>query len=232
MINTSILRLLRPRLVLIKQVPVFFFKGGMSSTSKATTYEDVLNFWFNESKGIEKYKLWFGGGPDADKTILDKFGGLVLQARSSELAHWEDLSQGVSAGLAFVILIDQFCRNIYRGTADQFSHDYKALNVALKIIESGKDKELSFLQRQFLYLPVEHCESLEMQKKSLQLFGDLATDAVGSDEAGAMSMAMKYAEEHHEVICKFGRYPKRNAALGRENTPEEIEILQNWHYSF
>lgn len=204
----------------------------MASTT-SSSYESVLKFWFPEDKTTEeKVKLWFFGGPEVDQFIKDEFGDLVSQARDGKLSQWEDLTEGPRAGLAFIILIDQFCRNVYRGSPDQFSHDGKALAVTHRIISSGKDKELPLVYRPFLLLPLEHCEDMDQQNSSLQLFTEFLDECekANSDVTGFAKQSLMFAKQHHEVISKYGRFPRRNKTLGRESTPEEIVALENWSY--
>ncbi|XP_057307982.1 uncharacterized protein LOC130645873 [Hydractinia symbiolongicarpus] len=211
--------------------PALRYRMASNST---LTYQDVLHFWFEEPKNNqERMKLWFGGGPEQDSLIKDKFGDLVKQARNGELSHWEDLScGGPKSGLAFVLLIDQFCRNIYRGTGDMFSHDHKALAVALKIINEGSYKQFTPAERFCLYLPLEHHEDKETQVRCLELYTELAEETKGTEDAMFGESGVKYSLQHKGLIDRFGRYPKRNAPLGRNNTPEEEKFLKEEKFDF
>jgi len=179
-------------------------------------------------------KLWFTGGQDNDEIIRERFGDLVVQAREGKLGHWEDMSEGAHGGLAFIILLDQFCRMLYRGTERAYNCDNKALDVTLRMIEGGLDRELNRTQRLFAYLPLEHAECLQMQEKCVQMFKTLATDIHNDvkeeEEEQLVKMGLVLAEEHLVVIQQFGRFPKRNKPLGRVNTPEEDEFLKNCPY--
>jgi uncharacterized protein (DUF924 family) len=117
-----------------------------------------------------------------------------------------------------VILLDQFTRNIYRDTPQAFAGDALALDIAVAAVDQGFDRKLDAYERWFLYLPFEHAEDWAMQQRSLALFGQLAAET--GDRA-----PLQWAEEHAEVIRRFGRYPHRNAILGRPSTPEEIIFL-------
>ena len=127
--------------------------------------------------------------------------------------------------LALAILLDQFPRNMYRGTPHAFASDPQALAVARAIVAHGLDRELLPVQRWFVYLPFEHAEDIEAQRESLRLFASLGD---GPDAASVQD----YAQRHHDVIARFGRFPHRNAILGRESTPEEVEFLAQPGSSF
>ena len=143
----------------------------------ASTHQQVLNFWFHERTTMqEKQKLWFAGFPGDDKIIRERFSDLVVKARDGKLGQWEDLSEGASGGLAFVILLDQFCRSLYRGTQESFDCDHKSLQVSLRMIDGGMDKQLTHVERVFAYLPLQHCEDILMQEKSVQLYRGLVEE--------------------------------------------------------
>jgi uncharacterized protein (DUF924 family) len=130
-------------------------------------------------------------------------------------------------------LLDQFSRNIYRGTAKAFSQDSLALDVCLRGIEKGFDKRLHPVERLFFYMPLEHSEDLEMQKKSVEYFSVLEKTFTSTPSLVSIISEFKnYAEKHYVIIERFGRFPHRNEVLGRESTPQEIEFLKQPGSSF
>eukprot|EP00112_Aurelia_sp_Birch-Aquarium-sp1_P020512 Seg530.1 transcript_id=Seg530.1/GoldUCD/mRNA.D3Y31 product="hypothetical protein" protein_id=Seg530.1/GoldUCD/D3Y31 len=192
-------------------------------------FQPVLDFWFAPGKSTkEQQKIWFAG-KSVDEEIRSKFGDLIIKARNGELKAWEDNEK---SSLAHILLIDQFCRSVYRGTADAFSHDPVALRIARKVIDSGKHKNLNAMERFFLYLTHQHAENIDIQNKSLLLYEELASDCQGTEFEDMAKSGVSYAKQHREVVEKYGRFPKRNQAIGRENTPEEEELLKNYPYGF
>ena len=126
----------------------------------------------------------------------------------------DPLSETPEGSLALVIILDQFPRNMYRGTPQAFASDAKALKVAKEAVEKKFDRDLLPMQRMFLYLPFEHSENIDDQEQSVKFFENLGDE-----------LALKYAIEHRDAITQFGRFPHRNAILGRESTPEELRFL-------
>jgi uncharacterized protein (DUF924 family) len=175
------------------------------------TAEDICRFWFDE---IE-HSSWFRKNPEFDRDLEDRFGALLEQAKRGELDHWCDCATGY---LGLIVLLDQFSRNIHRDSAEAFAADAKALQLALEVVAKGLDEELTLEQRSFAYLPFRHAEDLAMQKIGLDKTRELNAAGYGSD---------KYAIGHLSVIELFGRFPYRNKALSRENTPEEETYLAN-----
>lgn len=188
---------------------------------------EVLTFWFGAPGEDTSYaacrKLWFGKAPEFDRAIAERFRSLIEQAAAGQLDSWQRTSQGA---LALLILLDQFPRNLYRGTPQAFASDLKALAVAKTAIDRKFDQELAPLQRIFVYLPLEHSEMLPNQMRSVALFEKLSADAPELQDT------FDYAIKHRDVIDRFGRFPHRNAILGRFSTPEEIEFLQQPGSSF
>ena len=175
----------------------------------------ILNFWFGEpnSSTYAQYKdFWFQSTPELDQQIKKQFEPLYEKAVKGEL---DSLTQTPEGSLALIILLDQFPRNMYRGTPQAFASDAKALKIAKEAVEKKFDQNLLPRQRTFLYLPLEHSENSEDQEQSVKLF-----EAIGDE------LALKYAIEHRDVIAQFGRFPYRNAILGRKSTPEEITFLE------
>ena len=168
---------------------------------------DVLEFW--ESTGS---KGWWMKNDDVDAQIHEKFGQLHRQACAGELDDWRETPDGA---LALIIVLDQFSRNMFRGSPKTFAQDAKALKLAKDAIAKGFDKQANETLQFFFYLPFEHSENIEDQERSLELF-----EAYNGDPE-----FMKAAREHHDIIKRFGRFPHRNEVLGRETTLEEQAYL-------
>ena len=179
----------------------------------------VFDFWFADTD-VQR-REWFQKDDAFDREIERRFGHEIAQALEGGLRHWD--AEGPQAALARILLLDQFCRNVYRGTPLAFAGDHLALQAALDMIEAGRDQLLPPLQRAFVYLPLEHAEDMAMQEQAVALFTRLAeTDAGNQGLAGMLD----YARRHREVIRRFGRFPHRNAILGRPSTPDELAFLQ------
>lgn len=168
------------------------------------TPRDVLDFWFEQDR-----KTWFEKNPAFDETIRSRFLPLYEKAIDGQLEDWRN---GPKRCLALVIVLDQFPRNMFRATARAFAADSSARDAARVIVNRGWDEAFSPDERMFAYLPFEHSEAMEDQELSLKLF------------QGNPNFA--WARKHWEIIRRFGRFPHRNAALGRASTPEEIEFLR------
>lgn len=178
--------------------------------------DEILRFWFED---IE-HSHWFKKDSEFDRELEQRFGKLLLLAKNDQLDNWCSISRG---RLALIILLDQFSRNIYRGTAGSFEADPKALRLTLDGINAGSDNILSLEQRSFFYLPLRHAENVEMQKLGLEKTRELNDAGYGTD---------KYALSHLEIIERFGRFPHRNLVLGRRNTAEEDEYLKDGKSGF
>ncbi|MFO1049475.1 MAG: DUF924 family protein [Geminicoccaceae bacterium] len=175
---------------------------------------DVLEFWF--ASGNEE--RWFKADPEFDRDIADRFAGLVGLARGGALTDWAATADGA---LAMCLLLDQFPRNIWRGTPGAFSCDERAREVAAAAILAGHDRAVAAPGRMFFYLPFEHSEDLAHQEHCLELMRGLDDPEL-----------LHWAQRHHAVIAQFGRFPHRNAILGRESTDAETEFLQQPGSSF
>jgi len=179
----------------------------------------VLNYWFGTLGSADDGQvrpLWFTKSAATDEEIRSRFGALVEQALQQALAHWGDSAQ---ARLARILLLDQFTRNIYRDSARAFAGDPLALQLALGLMDSPEARELSTLQRWFMLMPLEHAEDLSMQNRCVQAFEALAT------EDPRLTGAADYAHRHQQVIAQYGRFPHRNALLGRASTEAEQQYL-------
>ncbi len=181
---------------------------------------EVLDFWFGvpgEAGYLQTRKEWFSKDDAFDARIGEHFGALIDSALRGELAAWALSPNGA---VAQIIVLDQFTRNTRRGSAGMFSGDALALAAARALCRDGGERGLPGVFRQFVYLPFEHSEDIADQRESLRLFAQLA------DDEPALAGLMDWAQRHHDIVARFGRFPHRNALLGRESTPEEIEFLK------
>ena len=186
----------------------------------------IISFWFKEQELSapqidRRMEIWFSEDPVLDHEIEKEFGDDVAAASEGKLDHWAVDPHG---RLALIILIDQFRRNIHRGTADAFSKDKLALKLCVEGAMAKKDKGLSPIQRVFFYMPLQHAESKKVQEKSVELYNRLA-EAVSPTYRETFLTVAQFAELHKDIVDQFGRFPHRNAMLGRENTAEEAEYL-------
>lgn len=186
---------------------------------------DVLNYWFGGGDPAKRPR-WCGGGEEAAQEIRNKFGALVEKARNDELKHWEN---DPKACLALILLQDQFMRSLYKGKPEFTSRDPYCEELARKFIKRETHDHLKFSPagRGFLYLPFEHSENRESQELSVQLFAKLEEDTKGTESESNSKGWHRFACLHKEVVDQFGRFPQRNKVLGRENTPEEEDWLNN-----
>ena len=182
----------------------------------------VLDFWFGptDDPGHALTKpQWFKKDGAFDATIRQRFGALVEVALIDATDAWLTRPVQPLPALARVIVLDQFTRNIFRGSARAFAGDGMALQTARALVASGADRALSGVQRQFAYLPFEHAEDLSHQRTAVQLYQQLAQDEP------ALAGLVEWAQKHLEIVARFGRFPHRNAALGRASTDEEAAFL-------
>lgn len=195
----------------------------------AVTPASVLDFWFGAGDLVDK--RWFKGGTAFDREIEQRFGSAVDAALDGRLDGWAASTAGT---LALVLVLDQFTRNIHRGTPRAFAGDARALTLAQRLVATNAHLELSPLRRWFAYMPLEHAEDLALQRRCVQLFEVLVADAeaTGSRHAAALAGALDYARRHRDVIARFGRFPHRNAILGRVSSAEEQAFLQQPGSSF
>lgn len=182
--------------------------------------DDILTFWFDEA-GPEQ---WFGKDPAFDDEIRERFGAVTHQARDGKLETWSDTPHGC---LALIILIDQFSRNIHRGSPLTWSADVHGLALTRLALDKGYDAALDLAERKFLYMPLMHSEHLADQERSVELFRRLAEEGAENGE-----VTVDYAVRHRDIVARFGRFPHRNEILGRESTPEEIALLEDPDNSF
>ena len=171
------------------------------------TPSDVVAFWKEAGPG-----KWFKKDAAFDALFRRRFHDAHVAAARRELDHWADMAEG---SLALLILLDQFPRNSFRGTGHAFATDPLALMVARRALDAGHDLEIDGDVRRFFYLPLQHSEDLADQQRQVELF-QTRMDRAPDD---------RWAEHHHAVVARFGRFPHRNAALGRETTAEEAAFL-------
>ena len=188
----------------------------------ARAADDVLDAWFRGDPSVARAE-WFRKDEAFDAAIRDRFGALVEAALQGAHRDWDATPAGA---LARVLLLDQFTRNIFRGTPRAFAGDGLALEAARSMLQRGDDRALAPLQRVFAYLPYEHAEDATAQRKSVRLF-----EALEREEPSTTDFA-EYARRHAAVIERFGRFPHRNAVLGRTSTAEETAFLREPGSSF
>jgi uncharacterized protein (DUF924 family) len=176
---------------------------------------DVLSFWFGPPP-LARRDVWFRKDAAFDATIRERFSETIAAALAGAYGEWCTDPHGA---LARVIVLDQFTRNAFRDTPEAFAGDARALATAEEAIHGGLDRALDPVERGFLYIPFEHSEEVAMQERALALFDALA------QETGDRS-ALDWAERHAAIVRRFGRFPHRNAVLGRVSTAEEIEFLK------
>ena len=182
---------------------------------------EILRFWFGGDADYGKvHKRWFEKNPLFDAEVRERFAPLHGQLAVSR--EWLDAPRDA---LARIIVLDQFPRHIYRGQARAFSTDPQALEAAKHLLAKGWDRELLPVERMFAYLPFQHSESLDDQLRACELYEPLKAFAETAD-------TMRYAIAHRDIIQRFGRFPHRNAALGRASTAEELEFLKQPGSSF
>lgn len=194
----------------------------------------LREFWFGAlpltaAALSERMAFWFGAaGEPLDEEIRVRFGGLIERAAAGELASWAD---GPRRRLSLILLLDQFPRNIYRGTARAFAGDERALALTLSGMQSAADAALDPVERLFFYMPLQHAESLEAQDEALAAYRRLLGE-VAAQLRESFAGALHAAEEHRSIIERFGRFPHRNQALGRDSTRAEEEWLRESHSHF
>lgn len=185
---------------------------------------NIHQFWFGalDEAGFaapEQQRLWFGASEQTDSTVRKRFSNLVTRALAGELDHWAARNDGL---VALVLLLDQFTRNIYRGTPQAFAGDTAAVALTTGAIAANRHRALPAIHRVFLYLPLEHSEDLVAQQDCVRLFAGLASDT----DAARVNDFARYAQAHHQVIARFGRFPHRNTILGRPSTAEELAYME------
>lgn len=200
--------------------------AGSLPVARDARAREVLRFWIGDATDglaplLRRQQLWFTRDEATDQAIRERFAGLVEEAGRGALQGWA----GAPAGwLALLLVLDQFPRNLFRGQARAYAFDPRARQLAEQGIAGGQDLLLPAPARLFCYLPLEHAEDPAAQRRSVALFEALAQAAPAGHEA-VFAGWLDYARAHAEVIARFGRFPHRNAALGRTSTPAERDYL-------
>lgn len=176
--------------------------------------ENILRFWFEELSPAQH----FAQDDKVDDLIRTRFGATWEAARQGELWTWRDSARG---RLAEILVLDQFSRNIHRGSALAFAQDAQALTLAQELVASRRDADLPSVQRAFAYMPYMHSESLTIHAQAMALFSQ-----------PGLEHNLQFEQRHQEILARFGRYPHRNAVLGRDSTPQEIAFLAQPGSSF
>jgi len=189
-------------------------------------WQPLLEWWFGTLESpneiaADKGKLWFGKRDSQDLEARTRFGDWVEQALAGGLTEWAQCPEG---WLALVLLLDQLPRMIYRDTPKSFSGDLRAQALVAQGIAADFDRQLRPIQRVFIYLVFEHCENLAVQNEAVSRYIELVAQQPEAERA-LFTDYLNYAEKHQQVIARFGRFPHRNAVLGRESTAEELEFL-------
>ncbi len=191
----------------------------------SVTPDTVLDFWFGAPGSSERghsRAMWFKKDAAFDAALRLRFGALHAQAGAGQLTAWE---REPASQLALIIVLDQFSRNLYRGAPASFACDAAALRLAKNLVARGADAALLPVMRSFVYLPYEHSEALADQDESVRLFELLEAEPATKGLA-------EWAHKHRDIVRRFGRFPHRNAILGRASTAEEIVFLQQPGSSF
>jgi len=193
---------------------------------------EVLNFWFGQrpysaAQVHQHSRLWFGESnapeltPQTDELVRERFGDLTSAAAQGQLDAWQS---GPRRRLALILLLDQFSRNIFRGTARAFAQDRQALSLTLTGMQVGADATLDPVERIFFYMPLTHTEDADVQEEGIAAFRRLRDEAP-AEMSKMFDASLASAMEHRQIVTRFGRFPHRNRALGRESTPEEVQWL-------
>lgn len=197
------------------------------------TPEDILDFWLGTLRpdGTVEPEIsarWWRKDPAFDDEIRTRFGEFVDRAGTGALDDWAKSARG---RVALVVLLDQFPRNLHRGSGRAFEHDPRARAHAVEALDSGQDREVPPMLAYFLYMPLMHSESLEDQDRCVRAFDEAAARAPDGPRK-ALEGGTHFARKHRDIVARFGRFPHRNAALGRESTPEEVDFLKQPGSSF
>lgn len=193
------------------------------------TWQDIHSFWFKELSLEKDYlkergQLWFGKNPDVDQYMRKQF--LPLLQDFSAGRYFSEWKQNPQSYVSLIVLLDQFSRNIFRGSAQMYAYDHAALNLSLEGLKKGIDQQLHPLEKVFFYLPLEHSENLNIQRLSVKMFKQLM------EEDKTFTEHYIYAVKHYDIVAKFGYFPHRNEILNRPCSSEEIEFLKQPGSSF
>ncbi len=193
----------------------------------------ILDFWFSDSAQSEeeflrRMEMWFLDSDSFDQAVR-QFEPLVEFVASG---HASDLESDPKGILALIITLDQFPRNIYRGTPQAFEYDHEALRLTKKAVDSGLDSSMTYLERLFAYMPLQHSEDPQVQRLSVEMFNSLIDVAETQIQSERAKESVEYAEMHRDIIERFGRFPHRNEILGRKSTAEELQFLADGAETF
>ncbi len=202
-------------------------------STEMETVETIMQFWFGAATddlevAQQRGDVWWKKNAQVDNTIRERFAGVLEAAAQGKHDDWLDDARG---RLAMIILADQFSRNMYRDTPRAFANDALALSWCKGGLDSDVDSKLRPIERVFLYMPLEHSEAIEDQHRSVALFTQLA-ERVAPQQRKLFDGYRDYAVRHRDIVQRFGRFPHRNAILGRESTKEELAFLQQPGSSF
>jgi uncharacterized protein (DUF924 family) len=195
--------------------------------------QDIVNFWLGDSvkspeHADQQHGLWYRGGERLDDEIRSRFEATVVQAREGSLRHWESSAEGA---LALVILLDQFTRNIFRGTPEAYSGDEPARGILTRTLDAGRDQSLPCTGQVFLYHPFHHSETLTVQNRGVALLEALAARCEPQWKEYVLR-SVKGFSGHRDIVAQFGRFPHRNGTLKRPSTPEEQAFMKKGGESF
>ncbi len=190
----------------------------------------VLAYWFGDERdpidGVAALErrgaMWFYGGAEVDREIAARFGAELERARRGELDEWAGTPRD---RLALIVLLDQFSRNVFRGTPLAFAQDGAAQRLAVSGLEASMDRDLALHERMFFSLPLSHAEDRILQERGLAYAERVLAEAPVAVRP-FYDRGVAFARQHHDVVARFGRFPSRNATLGRPSTPEEITYLE------
>ena len=194
----------------------------------------ILNYWFADSVDsneayVARKELWFMNSESFDMEIKSKFEPCIELAANRTNPRLEETPRDL---LALIVILDQFPRNVYRGTPKAFAYDSEALRLTQKMIDTGMLTQLKFVEKFFAYMPLQHGEEMWIQDLSIRMFGQLKNFAEDPVHKTGAEQSLEYAILHREIIERFGRFPHRNEILGRESTNEELEYLASGAETF
>lgn len=190
------------------------------------TCDDVLKFWFGRVEETivpteHRAKIWFGDDEETDQEIKWRFTPVLEKAMTGQTADWEKTPRGQ---LASIIVLDQFSRHIYRGSAKAFDQDEKALSICISGMQHEADHSLSLIERVFYYFPLLHSEKIVYQEQSLRAYRALV-DLAFSETRVIFDSFFRFANHHYSIVQRFGRFPQRNKALHRDTTQAENDFM-------
>jgi uncharacterized protein (DUF924 family) len=200
--------------------------AGIGQGSGVSTPDAVLEFWFPPDNARAN-ALWWGKDPRLDAEIRERFGTTLAAAKAGQLADWTESARG---RIALIIVLDQLSRNIHRGDPRTYEADEQARSLTLDGLARGHDRELAAIERLFFYMPLEHSEQLDHQEQCLALMRQLAADVAAEPNVEPARRDrfvgfIDFAVRHRDIVARFGRFPHRNALLGRVSSPEELVFL-------